>query len=67
MDKWEYTIIGEPLSNLLKDEIRLNEYGEDGWELVAVYKGIMYLKRKKPVTEPNKDSVVELAKTDSLI
>jgi hypothetical protein len=42
MQRWEYKIV-----YFTEEEARLNALGNDGWELVSVYKGAMYLKRPK--------------------
>ena len=46
MDKWEYMIIAPPGFSLKKFEQRLNELGQQGWELVCVDLNYCYLKRK---------------------
>jgi len=39
MTKWEYKILWQQdslLGSLVEQQVRLNELGEDGWELVSV-------------------------------
>lgn len=43
MQKWEYTTVYCAGDRILKD------YGEDGWELVAIYDARFYFKR--PIAE----------------
>jgi hypothetical protein len=48
--KWEYLVVsheGEPRSSR---QMRLNELGDQGWELVAVDGIYSYFKRLKSVT-----------------
>ncbi len=49
MQKWEYATV--PLIEHATQEI-LNQWGEDGWELVEVLQGpqgiVAYMKRPKP-------------------
>lgn len=42
MKRYEYKAI----STFWKSEKKLNQLGYDGWELVAVYSSVMYLKRE---------------------
>lgn len=42
MKRYEYKTV----SIYWKTERKLNQYGYEGWELVAVCNGVMYLKRE---------------------
>jgi len=42
MDKWEYIVISSTIEKAL-----LNKLGGQGWELVAIYDGFAFFKRKK--------------------
>ena len=42
--KWEYSVIATSGIEAITQN-RLNEFGGEGWELVAVYDGFLYLKR----------------------
>jgi hypothetical protein len=42
MKRYEYKVV----TALLRTERKLNQWGYDGWELVAVEGGTMYLKRE---------------------
>lgn len=42
--KWEY-LVTQLNRETFKDEDRLNELGQSGWELVSVDNGIAYFKR----------------------
>lgn len=43
MKKWEYRVFE---SKRLGIEETLDEFGKQGWELVAIYEGSYYLKRE---------------------
>lgn len=55
--KWEYSVIATSGIEAITQN-RLNEFGGEGWELVAVYDGFLYLKR--PIQEDCRDLVADL-------
>lgn len=44
--KWEYLVLDCRGQSNGHDQLTLNDFGKDGWELVGLANGIAYLKRK---------------------
>ena len=61
MAKWEYTLETLHGNDFPKDKERLNELGNEGWELVAVIESGVYGRGSMPVAyfkRPKKEGLI---------